>query len=204
MFTMKNTVKRICYQCHHSFRVLRFIPHHRPAKFCSYQCKYLGQRGIIRTLWKKTPILCQKCHQSFLRKSSPEQRFCSGSCAAKTRTGSRHPSWKGGLKKRKDGYLAVRIPPSKYILQHRLFMERNLGRKLLSSEHVHHLNGVKDDNRIDNLVLLTHNEHSRLTGFERRTAWSRAGHLRCLHCQTTSKRHCANGLCDACYQKSRR
>jgi len=80
-----------------------------------------------------------------------------------------NPSWKGGRNKRSDGYIEIRIYPDtpfcemlkkkkrKYIQEHRLIMAKHLGRCLYPYEIVHHKNGIKDDNRIDNLELLPNN-----------------------------------------------
>ena len=76
------------------------------------------------------------------------------------RGGAGHPEWKGGRLMNKDGYIQIWSPDhptthktKKYVLEHRLVMEKHIGRYLTRLEVVHHINGVKDDNRIENLHL---------------------------------------------------
>jgi hypothetical protein len=82
------------------------------------------------------------------------------------RTGSTNPHYKGGRYVGRTGYVYIHTPakrsPFQYTQEHRLVMERHLGRKLRRGEIVHHKNRIKSDNRIENLELLTNSQHSSL------------------------------------------
>lgn len=78
-----------------------------------------------------------------------------------------HPSWKGGRIINSCGYIMIyqQNHPYKnaggYVSEHRLIMEQFLGRYLTPDENIHHKNGNRQDNRIDNLQLLNRSEHTR-------------------------------------------
>ena len=71
------------------------------------------------------------------------------------------PNWKGGRIKTYQGYISISLRDHPYaqklsgrVLEHRLVMEQYLGRYLLPTEIIHHINGIRDDNRIENLRLI--------------------------------------------------
>lgn len=71
----------------------------------------------------------------------------------------------GHKKKRGDGYIAIYFPDHPhstkegYVMEHDLVMEALIGRHLLPDECVHHINESRDDNRKENLKLMTKKEH---------------------------------------------
>ena len=80
-------------------------------------------------------------------------------------SGDKNPFWKGGRLKEKRGYIIILKPKHPncnqmgYVYEHRLVMEEHLGRYLTDDEVVHHINEIRDDNRIENLQLMTRAEH---------------------------------------------
>jgi len=93
-------------------------------------------------------------------KISTEQRQKSSETMKRiTPTGKSHHAWKGGRHQNSHGYilLSQREHPNAskagLIGEHVVVMETSLGRYLKPGENVHHKNGIRDDNRIENLEL---------------------------------------------------
>jgi len=81
------------------------------------------------------------------------------------RFGRRNPNFKRGRYIDKHGYVVVlqgRGRRNYYAYEHRLVMEKHLRRRLRPDEQVHHVNGVKTDNHIENLQVLSASEHTQL------------------------------------------
>lgn len=109
-------------------------------------------------------MACHQCGKSFYlqpnQEGRGEGRFCSYDCKAQGQTGVEHVV--GSQYVNQQGYVVVKTGIRQYELEHRLVAEAHLGRRLSTDEHVHHINGIRDDNRRENLEVLTNADHQRL------------------------------------------
>lgn len=105
----------------------------------------------------------KKCTEEQIKRMSEAQK---GRYRHKTKYG-------GFAKQRADGYIAIYAPKHPactadgMVMEHRLVMEENIGRYLTENEVVHHKNHKRNDNRIENLQLMTISEHARFHMLER-------------------------------------
>ncbi len=132
-----------------------------------------------KVIWAACPD-CGKERWVLLRNGQPQSKRCHP-CGAKerglakrgVRSGSEHHNWKGGKTITVGGYIEVWMDRSHpffsamagrdgYVYEHRLVMAEHLGRPLDPNEEVHHRNRNKQDNRIENLELLSKSDHSSL------------------------------------------
>lgn len=88
-------------------------------------------------------------------------------------------------------------PKNGWVYRYRLVAEKLLGRPLRRSEVVHHRNGIKDDDRPENLEILSQAEHMRR--HSKGPKWSRK-HDSCVRCLRTDSPPQGHGLCKRCYR----
>ena len=137
---------------------------------------YSKEREKVRVKWiyyKKTR--CSICGNPHLQKKGNEQKYNRSYCSDKCRADSikvhyqreNHMSYKNGKYKTQSGYICINKPEHHravkgYVYEHIVIAEKKIGRKITRSEDVHHINGVRDDNRYENLEVLTRSAHTKI------------------------------------------
>ena len=124
------------------------------------------------------------------------------------RSGPNHYNWKGGRRINKDGYIDILMPEhpnahsNRYVLEHVYVLTRMIGRPLNKNEVGHHINGIRDDNRPENLIVMLRQTHS-----SQHMKGSKNGNQNLRSrpkgiyppCPCGREYYCA-GLCKRCYQ----
>lgn len=139
----------------------------RPPLYCSIPCSAVGRRADAEA---KLVMNCIHCGKTIENKRTAAgflrgRALCSTECRSEHRkkiAAQRFLDGKGGRHRKRGGYIWMYIPANlsstgkkREMLEHRYVMEQHIGRELRPEETVHHKNGVRDDNRIENLELFS-------------------------------------------------
>jgi len=141
----------ICQNCNISFEAgagnFKFCPDCRLSRAKRYAF-YYARRSFNYDA-------CPSCNG----KKDKDAQMCN-KCWTNYRKGENHPRWKGGrYTSRRDNYVVIRKLNGTRILEHHLVWEETHKRKLPKNWIVHHFNGIRNDNRPENLIAMPRKYH---------------------------------------------
>ena len=129
-----------------------------------FQVDLWGNKKEVVLDKRRSPERREKIRQSQLGHKMSEKTREALRRGREKQKGSGHWHWRGGRWLDKRGYVRIYVgdhPDShkNYRLEHAVVMEKFLGRKLKPKEGIHHKNGIKTDNRLENLMLVVNETH---------------------------------------------
>ena len=129
------------------------------------------ERNMTQTEVAKEMGVTQKIVYAFMRRNNLPAR----KAAKRYQRGESNAFWKGGRRVNEQGYVEIYMPEYEhtrsngYVREHIYVAEQMIGRRMKfyglgnpDNEVVHHINGIRTDNRPENLLVLTQAEHSKL------------------------------------------
>lgn len=156
-----------CNYCHKTFESER-----RNKKFCSHKCYSENRRKVTLKANEDGTYsrICKRCGTEVISKTINNQsKFC-GRCAGliarekkPAKRGSGSSAWKGGRRVDSYGYIKLHKPghifsdSTNYVREHIYNVVESIGAEKFKELGgcVHHINGIKNDNRLDNLYVCT-------------------------------------------------
>ena len=154
-----------CQRCGGGFSARR-----PEARWCS-TCRPIVIKSNAQRSEERHRHPCADCGV-LISRNNQRCRPCGGKRGGASRTGEHNYAWKGGRLLGKDGYIYILAVPGnpkgrRYRLEHVLVWEQANDKKLPKGWVIHHLNHVKDDNRLENLEAMPRSQHNHEHG-ERR------------------------------------
>ena len=132
-------------------------------KYCSRLCGKSSHALLAYQRQKASngPLICVTCGAEIKHRRA-DALYCSIECKSPNKRGDRRPSKRspiGSLRLTPQGYVDIKAD-SGWKRRHRFVMEQHIGRQLSKDNTVHHKNGVRTDNRIENLELWSSSQPS--------------------------------------------
>lgn len=159
--------RKRCSTCKRRRSLRAFNRHCRSPDGYASQCRDCRRAGRGKKTGHRT---CSRCGRTFFTKNTATlcSKRCISSLASERQKGSNNPNWRGGEIRSAKGYVYIlkhdhpRAMKNGYVKKADLVVETALGRILRDDEVVHHKNRIREDDRLENLQVLTVDAHRKL------------------------------------------